>query len=335
MLHQIANYFSVSPDSLKLQTLNKKVFTRKDHILSLKMLGITDKDTIVMDDADIPQMGDTPIINQEKTDFTEQVNLVWREIFNEHSVDDKMNPDQFASFVSKSTNGASCSPRETRIINVFNKYDSEDKGYLDFESFIAFFRDSALQSYDRFIIVKQNLQSLGYNGEFKLKKPSIESEHQLIVNSLRYKLTNDQEIFTRLYECLNHLDMPRHASRLFPFLANIFYIPKVDLIHALNDPLDFISNIDNICLLNYRTQIVNTLITSPESILEYLLYEIPDFKSRFEAFPQKIFTSQFLQMLSKSASLIQKVCTIKISEDMFLNPIRLLAKLLKAMLAKV
>ena len=75
-----------------------------------------------------------------------------------------------ARYTTEATEGSFCTVQDDRIIFVFNNYDLEKKDYLTKEQFINFFFETASKNLTKLNTVKQNLQSLGYGKDLKLKK---------------------------------------------------------------------------------------------------------------------------------------------------------------------
>jgi ubiquitin C-terminal hydrolase len=252
--------------SVKRMTLireNGERLSSYDNIMTLDMMNIRDNATLVVEQSEVPQVH-IDLLNAEGTDFSPQVKLVWKEVFEEHSQGGLMSPEAFAEFTKIVTDDAPCSPEEERVRQVFRTYDPSGTGFLDFDAFMNFYRDCATSWPEKSVIVKKNLQALGYGKEFKLKRPPVASTVERIRTSTRQRLANDPELYGLILKFLKNSNARAVGCEYVLFLFSMLP-PSLSMIgQAIEDPLAFVTNVDNLAELGLKLAVLNGLVFRSE-----------------------------------------------------------------------
>lgn len=68
------------------------------------------------------QNQEVEILNEEKNDFNKKTLLIFKEIFETFSENNKLNRANLAVFTSKATDGVHCNEYDDRIDDVIKKY---------------------------------------------------------------------------------------------------------------------------------------------------------------------------------------------------------------------
>ena len=107
-----------------------------------------------------------------------------------------MKREDLAKFTSDATDGAYCQVSDERIKEFFKLYDSEDKGYVESDDFLDFYNKAAKSNFSKLNTVRQNLKSLGYGKDLRLKAQSASSSHER--SFIRVQLSQNAEFCGKL-----------------------------------------------------------------------------------------------------------------------------------------
>lgn len=269
----VAAEYKMNFDLINLMRENGEKISTYDNFQTLEMMKIKENEVLIIQEADVPEIIEVNMIDYDKKDFSEQVKLVWKEIFDTFSTDGQMFPKDFAEFTCCATDKMTCSPNEERVRNVFFNHDPERTGFLDFERFIAFFRECSLSSREKYKIVRNNLMSLGYGCDFRLKNEKTNVNPANVQHLLRFKLSKDQQFYYSLLRFLNTVDSENRAKSDLKtdaalennaeFIFRLFEIlgPSTnDIQKALHDPKEFLLSDRSPFMFNYKMTLLHGLI---------------------------------------------------------------------------
>lgn len=105
-----------------------------------------------------------------------------------------MGPQQIADFISKATDYSICSEHDERVRTFQRNYDRDGDGYIELPEFLEFYLDSSLNKKST---VFDNLRSLGYGKDLKLKVDERKAEKFDYRQSLRFKLISSGDAYIK------------------------------------------------------------------------------------------------------------------------------------------
>lgn len=131
----ISKEYAMNFQSIMLNVDGKQEFdySHQNNSRTLESLQIKKYNQFSVNEYELPVVEHVfVILNKEKTDFTPEVIKIFQEIFNNFSVDGKMNKEQLARFTSKATDGIYCSSSDDRILKVFKDYGNKEE-FMNFD----------------------------------------------------------------------------------------------------------------------------------------------------------------------------------------------------------
>lgn len=171
-----------------------------------------------------------------------------------------MGKKHIAEFICKATDFSICSENDERVKSFLKDYDSNDDGFIEQKDFFDFYLKSSISKKST---VFDNLRSLGYGKDLRLKVDEDRANDFDYKNSIRYKLiVNGDQYMNKI---LTHFDI---MTKKF---TNIVYMVKNE-----NEDLEKKSKYKHQCQLIFRWSRVlkNFIYTMPPSIsiIESILF---------------------------------------------------------------
>ena len=301
---KIVDEYRMAFDVISIQVNNTdgRSLDYNDNSKTIDELGLRMRDLLIVTEREMPEVVGKPLLNTARDNFSKDAMAVFKEIFASYSFNEKMKKVDLARFTSAATDGAHCGPNDDRVVGIFNKYDTENRGYVTFEDFHDFYLSCAVQSDSKASTVRQNLLSLGYGKGLELKKNRITTANE---NSLRSKLMNNEEFGKKILERIGSEDLSEIEENFIEFVTPpIEYIKKI-----VADPLTELNRcIGNTKMLNYYTVILNAVTFRKN---EFAIFSMEEEESKESI--KKIFSKQFID------SLINKLTIMDVSEKSYLQ----------------
>jgi hypothetical protein len=171
-----------------------------------------------------------------------------------------MGKKHIAEFICKATDFSICSENDDRVKSFLKDYDVNDDGFIELPEFLDFYLKASLNKKST---VFDNLRSLGYGKDLRLKVDEDRANNFDYKNSIRYKLIVNGDKF--LNQILKHFD-----------IMTTKFTDMVSIIKNETDDLEKKSKLKNQCELVFRWSIVlkNFIYTMPPSItmIENILF---------------------------------------------------------------
>lgn len=162
-----------------------------DNSKTLEELKLRMRDLLIVDEKEVLEAQEAQLLDESGKKFTPRALAVFREIFTRFSTDDRMSRQNLADFTTAATENMSCTADDPRIKHLFDRYDPNGTGTLDFDAFIEFYTESAAASEFKALTVRENLLSLGYGRDLRLRA---ETSAALWTSSSRYRLATDSTL---------------------------------------------------------------------------------------------------------------------------------------------
>ena len=116
-----------------------------------------------------------------------------------------MSKKQIAEFICKATDFNNCSENDERVRSFLREFDLNNDGFVELEDFLGFYLNSSVSKKGT---VYDNLKSLGYGKDLKLKNSGITEGPLECSHTIRYKLiTNNDNCLWDLLQDLEELRM--------------------------------------------------------------------------------------------------------------------------------
>ena len=105
-----------------------------------------------------------------------------------------MSKKQIAEFTCKATDYTTCSENDDRVRNFQKEYDINGDGFIELPQFLEFYLNAAINKKST---VFDNLKSLGYGKDLKLKAEDTQVGNFNYKESMRYKLIVNGDAYMR------------------------------------------------------------------------------------------------------------------------------------------
>lgn len=347
----VSKEYRMTPDLFTLVRENGEEIPSTENILTLETAGIKMRDLILVREIDVPEITEVPLLNEEGSDFSEHSYKVFHEIFTEYSHDEKMTREFMAKFTSNATDNTYCGVSDERIISVFQKYDPQNRGYISEKDFVDFYRIAACANENRQRTVRQNLQSLGYGKDLKLKRTGKDSG-PLYKSLLRYELCLNENFAAQIEKYIetyrvdqSNVKSADRSPMLSPLvnykIAENFYNfiellpPNVGNIKKiLEDPVSVASSVSHPVVWKINQIVLNALIfkrAESEKILK--VFDIDYTENQHKELLVKVVQPKFVQGTLHSIGAIQKNSDLHSDNlDIAVSGMRILEKIFKAAL---
>ena len=322
---KISNAYKMKFESIeiRLENSNGLEISHFENSLTFVQLNLTKKINLIIKEIELPEIEEEKILTKNCEDFSEKAKLVFKEIFERFSENEKMGRADLARFTTEATDGTICTVHDERIGYVFSSYDKEKKNYLNFEEFLTFFYDCSSKSSSKLHTVKQNLQSLGYDKSLRLKKHlKTENFVEDMKSTFRYNLAKDDEFFKSIENLVDKgkcfENFLKFITPNFNFLKNLVQNPEVILKESINEEFFW----------KYNLVLIKTSVFNSKSITKILKYIDFDFNKEIKKnLILKIFTKSFFSIL------FDKISSLDNEKENFLkeifSPFVFLEKILK------
>jgi ubiquitin carboxyl-terminal hydrolase 34 len=318
----VSREYRISTESIIFVKENEEEIPSSDNTITLESAGIRMRDLLIVRETELPEIIEANVLNETGDDFSETTYKVFHEIFTEYSLDSKMTQENLAKFTSNATDGSYCSVKDERITYIFDRYDTDRKGYILEENFIDFYRQAAIAGESRLLTVRKNLQSLGYGKDLRLKKAN-ENEDAHCKQLLRYRLCVD-EMFNRqlLSYVLNDelgLNCPRNEyqtakpftedksqvkNTLYKFIE-LLSPNKYQITKLIEDPINIFESEKHPMLQKYNQIILHALIFKIDECQRMLRALDIDFnKNHHNSLLAKVAQPEFAECLLKQIAII-------------------------------
>jgi hypothetical protein len=127
-----------------------------------------------------------------------------------------MNNKHVAEFISKATDFSICSENDDRVKNFLKEYDVNGDGFVEEEQFLQFYLNSSI---NKKTTVFDNLRSLGYGKDLRLKVDEKKKGNVNYKDSIRYKLIMNGDSYSK--EILIYFDkMTKKCNKLLKFVRD-------------------------------------------------------------------------------------------------------------------
>ena len=127
-----------------------------------------------------------------------------------------MSGKQVAEFISKATDFSVCNENGDRVKNFLRDYDANDDGFVEEEQFLQFYLNASI---NKKTTVFDNLRSLGYGKDLRLKVDESKVGNVEFRESIRYKLVTQEDSYT--HQVLANFDkMTRKCSEIIEIIKN-------------------------------------------------------------------------------------------------------------------
>lgn len=199
--------------------------------------------------------------NKSELEFTEKAKAAFKEIFSRFSTNGFMDNKNIAEFISKATDFSICSENDDRVKNFLKEYDVNDDGFIEEEQFLQFYLNSSI---NKKTTVFDNLRSLGYGKDLRLKVDEKKTGSINYKESIRYRLIMNGDSYTK--EILTYFDqMTKKCNLLLNFVRN----PEVE------DEEKIKVRTELKLLIRWSTQLKRFIYTMPPSIsiIEDILFK--------------------------------------------------------------
>lgn len=185
----------------------------------------------------------------------------WYDIY---STDGKMHREDCSRFIKGVTNNLDDIPvDDSRIVSLFNQFDREEKGYIDREGYLKFYRECTL-SFGKQKTVWENLNAMGYRNDLKMYNEPLEIYNDNKTILPRYTLSHNEEFFNALFALQDQDESI--AKEAFRFLCLITTNPQIykDILFLSesNEKINWNKILDssNIYKLIYVLQIIESFL---------------------------------------------------------------------------
>ena len=167
---------------------------------------------------------------------------------------------EIAEFTCKATDNVHCSENDDRVKNFLKEYDNNEKGYLEKKDFVRFY---SLASRNKSSTVWENIKSLGYGKDLKLKNTKQINQLMDYSKTVRYKIINEGESFI--------LSLLEDYSKLASYLLSL--LSEIRATEMTGEQLKEVTPMIN-CMRTWAQDLQNFLYTLPPSIkiMENLLF---------------------------------------------------------------
>lgn len=328
--------------SISLVKPSGDVLSSADNILTVESAGIHNQDLLMVNEVEIPEVKEISLLNEIGSDFAEQTYKVFREIFAEYSENGRMTKEGLARFTKNATDGNYCTVTDERIVGVFERYDSDKKGYITEEDFIDFYRSAAVASEGRQRTVRQNLTSLGYGKNLRLKHGN-NDHNEGLRNRLRFELCQNGEFNQQLWKFIEEHDEKGKCSRPDPKFKDTFYHllellpPSVNAIkQMIENPISLLANEKHPQLWKYQCILLHTLVFKEEDSRRLLnVLGIHYGQEEHLGLLAKVLDSKFIEQVFESIRWIQRSYSLNLASSENIAPaLRTVEKIFKTFLSQ-
>lgn len=313
----VSREYRLTVDSVVLVRENEEEVPSSENPTTLETLGVRMRDLLVVREAEVPEVVEVGVLNDNGQDFSEQTYAVFHEIFTDYSADSHMTREHLAKFTSYATDGSYCGVNDERIVGVFEKYDQEKRGYIEEKDFVDFYRNAAVANDSRLRTVRQNLQSLGYGRDLRLKRGSYAgtggSSFKVL---LRFELCNNDQFGAQLLKYIEQGDRAlgqQHAQGEGSSLETLGKLtellsPQAARVRSLlADPLKTLQSDKHPYAWRTDLVILHALIFRNEAVCKLLeALEIEFGEEQYQALLAKVVDAGFLAHLVETIAGLQR-----------------------------
>lgn len=344
----IVNDFKIPFESCALFRENGDEINYIDNISTVETAGIKQCDTLLVKDREIPEVEYEFFDNEGN--FSDSLKKVFHEIFIQVAKKERISLDSMKSILMKMCTESSYDMRKSLLSAYFQKNDVDNNEHISEQAFLDYFKEIALASERGSVLIKQYLSNLGYVRTFFLKRFSIADASVDRSIFTRYQLAIDPVFYEKMLKCVSswcssfapneiNYSQPKtdaeisefdvsmeHCLKLFDLLSPF----KCHIEQAINDPVKFISDVENGVIFSYKLNILSALLFRQEFGSSLLNFGINyDENTSFEIM-KKIVSAEFLNIFFEK---IQLTANMTSGDSHYFwqlcSPLKLLEKILK------
>lgn len=188
---------------------------------TLLELRVKNGETFTVQKREGPPVEDAELITKDNK-LNPKAKRIFQGWFKMFSVDGKMTPDQTAAFISSCTND-NCKADDTRIKEVFLKFDTDKDGFLMEENFLEFYNQACR---DKKQVVWSNLQSQFYRRDLK-RYDEVKLARVDVKKLPRYLLAQDEAFFKMMFCLLEKKGNSSLAQHSWQLLSRLPVAPLI------------------------------------------------------------------------------------------------------------
>lgn len=251
----------------------------------------------------------------------------WFNMFSEENT--RMTKETCAEFVSNvTTNKDSVKTNDPRVTGFMQKYDIDNKGYIERDSFLNFYIEAARTKPS---VVWENLNAMNIRYDLHNREDPIETTNVEKTKLPRFTLGNDLEFIKSLFSLFSQAKDPEIEHEVFEFLFGLYTNEAIynKILDNNEDDIEGFDNEENLIKMLYSMQIMESFIEDlelsnkdPKMTVNSLVYEPFDEingKSRIEEKKEWIVKfikkKQYEKMVKNLEKLISRINSNKTETD--------------------
>jgi ubiquitin C-terminal hydrolase len=306
---KVAEHYKAVVGRVSLAKADGKSISDLDNFQTLDNMAICDHDLVLYHETNVPECADVELMNPSRTEFSDHLKVVWREVFEEFSEGELMTKHHFERLTAKATNTPLThnSHMDERIREIFAKYGVNEGQHLRFEGLLAFYTDSVTDSFEKSRIVRDNLRELGYDKDFVLKQHRVERTE---TNSFRVQLANNAVFMKHLFDIVSthRPDDPvtpdpqpeAHDDSDLSFVVRLFSllpIPPAEVTRLFNDPTAYFAEPSKPFIWNYKATLLHALLFRKDFVDSLALQDVSESSFSSAVLVERVASREFFDVV--------------------------------------